>query len=348
MGSFFIEFRDPLFSIILFFAIIFMITFISYWWGRYRRKEDSRHIDRFLQQFQALPTKNELKVLIASGELSQKSWLLLANSYYKTGEYEKAIEIYQEILSSMRGGEFKEIMFLLAKTYFKAGFLERSKQILLEILKKHPRTPEALHYLLLIHEYMRSYDEAFEVLGPLEELDENISVEAQYLQALKILNNPSLSKEQKTQLLLEIYQQNHNLTAMIFEYLFQVDSQLAWEHLDGSRVKILTQVLWNLEPQKLDLDIISKSGYLRELYTARGDVSLATHSSVFALDILIKLQKKADATLGFEYVCSRCKTTYPFIFYRCSACHAIQSATVDISLIRDFKRELGEENNSFQ
>ena len=47
MNTFFIEFRDPLFSVIIFFAIIFIITFFSYWWGRYRRKEDSRHLDKF-------------------------------------------------------------------------------------------------------------------------------------------------------------------------------------------------------------------------------------------------------------------------------------------------------------
>ena len=348
MGSFFIEFRDPLFSIIVFFSIIFLITFISYWWGRYRRKEESRDIEKFLKQFHTLPTQNELKVLIASGELSQKSWLLLANSYYKTGEYEKAIEIYTEVLNSSQLSNAKEIMFLLGKTYFKAGFLERSRQIFLDILKKNPRTPEALHYLILIYEYMRKYEEAFDVLGPLEELDENITLEAQYLAALKILGDVAMPQEQKAQQLLEIYGKDHNLTYMIFEYLFSVDAPLAWRYLDHSKVEILTQVLWNLESDKLDLDIIAQSSYLRELYSARGDVTLATSSSVFAFDLLIKLEKKANATLGFEYVCSHCKTTYPFAFNRCSACHTIDSAIVEISLVRDYLGEFGEESYSFQ
>jgi pentatricopeptide repeat protein len=139
MDLFFIEFRDPLFSIIVFFALIFIITFFSYWWGRYKRTQDSRHLDRFLRQFRALPSKDELQVLISSGELSEKSWLLLANSYYKNGDYEKAIEIYNEILNVGSRANAKETMFLLGKTYFKAGFLERSRQIFLEILKASPQ-----------------------------------------------------------------------------------------------------------------------------------------------------------------------------------------------------------------
>lgn len=348
MGNFFIEFRDPLFSIIIFFSIVFAITFISYWWGRYRRKEDSKDIDKFVEQFRTLPSKNELQVLIASGALSQKSWLLLASAYYKNGDYEKAIEIYNEILQSSREADTKKTMFLLGKTYFRAGFLERSKQIFLKILKKYPRTPEVLQYLLLVYESMKDYQSALEVLEPLDELGEDISLEREYLEALSILNDNKLSDENKCQKLLAIYRQNHNLIYMIFEYLFRVNKKLAWENLDHSKSQVLAQVLWNLNLQELNLDIISQSGYLRELYSARGDLSLAKSSATFELDILIKLDKRANATLSFEYVCSSCKRTYPFAFNRCSACHAIDSATTEIALSRDYIRELGEESNSFQ
>lgn len=348
MGSFFIEFRDPLFSIIIFFSIVFMITFISYWWGRYRRKEDTKDIDRFVQQFRALPSKNELKILISSGALSQKSWLLLANSYYKSGDYEKAIEIYNEILEVSKESDAKKTMFLLGKTYFRAGFLERSKQIFLEILKKYPRTPEALNYLLLVYEHMRDYNSALEVLEPLDELGEDISLDREYLQALSIVNDTKLSDELKGEKLLAIYKENHNLIYMIFEYLFRTNPKLAWENLDHSKSEVLVQVLWNLNAKELNLDIISQSGYLRELYSARGDLNLAKSSSKFELDVLIKLEKKVNATLSFEYVCSSCKGSYPFAFNRCSACHTIDSATIEITLSRDYMREFSEESNSFQ
>jgi tetratricopeptide (TPR) repeat protein len=349
MGTFFLEFRDPLFSVIIFFAIIFMITFFSYWWGRYKTKEDSRRLDKFLQQFKSLPSKSELKVLISSGELSEKSWLLLANSYYKNGDFEKSIEIYNEILKLPTLTNAKDTMFLLGKTYFKAGFLERAKQIFLEILRKSPRTPQALHYLLLVYEYMRDYKGALEILEPLDELGEDILREKMYLQALTILNNYELSNDDKATQLLDIYSKEHQLSYLIFDFLFKTNPKLAWEHFDSSQSEILVDILWQIEVKNLDLDIISKNSFLRELYTARGDLGLATRSSVFELDVLINLKNTSvSANLNFEYLCESCKQVHPFAFNRCSYCHSIDTSRVEWSLVKDYHRDFSEENNSFQ
>ena len=347
MNTFFIELRDPLFSIIIFFVVIFIITFFSYWWNSYKKKEDSRYLDRFLQQFHTLPSKDELKVLISSGELSEKSWMLLASSYSKNGDYEKSIEIYNEMLR-VGSGNTKEIMFLLGKTYFKAGFLERSKQIFLEILKTSPRTPQALHYLLLVYEYMRDYESALGVLEPLDELKEDVSVEETYLKTLSLLNRTDISSDEKIEKILEIYNKSRKLTYIIFEYLFRVNPKLAWENFDSSKSELLTDLLWRVDSKELNLDIISKNSYLRELYSARGDVTLADSSSVFEFDVLIKLGNKANATLTFEYICDSCKQMYPFVFHRCSSCHSIDTARVEWSLTKDYHKDFSEENNSFQ
>jgi pentatricopeptide repeat protein len=349
MNNFFIEFRDPLFSIIIFFAIIFMITFLSYWWGRYKTKEESKDLDKFLQQFRALPSKDELKVLISSGELSEKSWLILAHSYSKDGDFEKAIEIYHEILNLPNSSTRKETMFLLGKIYFKAGFLERSKQIFLEILKTSPRTPQALHYLLLVYEYMRDYKTALEVLEPLEQLGEEITKDEAYLNALALLNNSKLSPLQKADELLDIYKKSRRLTYLTFEYLFRINPSLAWENFDSSRSEHLTDILWLLDAKELDLDIILKNSYLRELYTARGDLELADESSIFEFNVLINLKNTtANVTLNFEYLCDSCKQRYPFAFHRCSSCHAIDTLKVEWSLAKDYHKDFSEENNSFQ
>ncbi len=349
MGTFFIEFRDPLFSIIIFFAIIFIITFFSYWWGRYKTKEDSRHLDKFLQQFRSLPSQSELKILISSGELSEKSWLLLASSYYKNGDYEKSIEIYNEILKLPGSTNTKETMFLLGKTYFKAGFLERAKQIFLEILKKSPRTPQALNYLLLVYEYMRDYKAALDVLEPLDELQIDITNEKAYLQSLELLNNATLSNDEKVQKLLEIYDNTHQLSYLVFEFLFRIDPKQAWEHFDSSKSELLADILWNLDSKNLDLAIISKNSFLRELYSARGDINLAQGSSVFEFDVLIQLKESSvNANLNFEYLCDSCKQVHPFAFTRCSYCHAIDTSKVEWSLSKDYRKDFSEENNSFQ
>jgi lipopolysaccharide biosynthesis regulator YciM len=325
-----------------------MTTFLSYWWGRYKRKEDYKDLDKFLKQFRSPPSKDELKNLVSRDELSQKSWMLLAASYSKSGNYDKSIEIYTEILKHLDEKNQKEIMYLLGKTYFKAGFLERSKQIFLEILRKSPRTPQALETLLLVYEFMKDYKSALEVLEPLCELKQDISCADLYLKSLALLNDLEVSQEEKAQRLVEIYNQSHQLSHMVFEYLFRVNPQLAWKNFDSSKSERMVDILWNLKKEDLDIEVIKQNNYLRDLYSARGDVELSQTSDVFEFDTLINLNNKVNATLSFEYICDNCKQLYPFAFNRCSSCHAIDKMGVEYSLCKDYRRDFGEESNSFQ
>ncbi|PHS56616.1 MAG: hypothetical protein COB17_08775 [Sulfurimonas sp.] len=347
MNTFFIEFRDPLFSIIVFFVLIFVIATVSYWFNKYRKQEDYKHLDKFLKQFTTLPSQNELKVLITRGDLSEKSWLLLAHSYAKNGDYEKSIEIYNELLKVVDQVNYRDTLFLLGKTYFKAGFLERSKQIFLNILKSNPRTPQALNYLVLVYEQMRDYTSALDVLEPLEELNKDILSESTYLKSLILLNDMVLSIDEKSIKLLDLYKENYQLTYMIFEYLFRVNPKLAWKNFDNSKAENIVDILWKIDKKDLNFDIISQNGYLRELYTARGDIKEVASSSVFELDVLIKLQQKVNATLSFEYICDSCKGVYPFAFTRCTSCHSIDKSIVELSLVKDYHKNYSEENNSF-
>lgn len=348
MNIFFLEFRDPLFSIIIFFALIFIVTFLSYWWGRYQRKEDTKHLDKFLKQFCALPTEDELKELVSRGELSQKSWMLLAASYSKSGNFDKSIEIYNEVLKQVDSKNQQEIMYLLGKTYFKAGFMERSKHIFLEILRKNPRTPQALETLLLVYENMRDYTSALELLEPLDELKKDVTCDTLYLKSLELLNNTVVTSEEKTQTLVDMYLQTRRLFYMVFEYLFRENPALAWKHFDSSQSEHVVDLLWRIPEDDLDIDVISQSSYLRELYSARGDVDLVTKSSVFEFDALLNLRGKTNATLSFEYTCSNCKQPYPFAFHRCSSCHSIDILNVEFSLVKDYNKDFSEESNSFQ
>ncbi|MEA1891736.1 MAG: tetratricopeptide repeat protein [Campylobacterota bacterium] len=348
MNLFFIEFRDPLFGIIIFFVLIFIIAFFSYWWSNFRKKEDYKHLDKFLKQFRSLPSQNELSSLMTKGELPEKAWLLLASSYFKNGDYEKSIEIYNELLKIENRSNYKETLFLLGKTYFKAGFLQRAKDIFLNILQNHPRTPQALRYLLLVYEQMREYDLALDVLEPLEELGQDTQSDESYLRLLILFNDTSISIENKADKLVDIYKQNHQLIYMIFEYLFRMNPKLAWENFDSSKSDMLTDILWLVDAKDLNLDIIMQNGYLRELYTARGDLDIAKNSSVFELNILINLNQNASATLSFEYICDDCKVVFPFAFNRCSCCQSIGSSRIELGLTKDFSRDFSQENNSFQ
>ncbi len=348
MNIFFLEFRDPLFSIIIFFTLIFIITFLSYWWGRYKRKEDYKDLDKFLKQFRTLPTKDELQDLVSRDELSQKSWMLLASSYFKSGNYDKCIEIYTEILNHIDENNQKEIMYLLGKTYFKAGFLERSKQIFLEILRKNPRTPQALEKLLLVYEFMKDYKSALEVLEPLSELKQDTSCATLYLKSLALLNDLEISQEDKALKLVESYNVSHQLFYMVFEYLFRVNPKLAWEHFDSSKSERIVDILWHIKKDDLNLSVIKQNNYLRDLYSARGDVSYSLMSDVFEFDILIHLKEKVNVTLSFEYICDNCKQLYPFAFNRCSSCHSIDKMGVEFSVCKDYQKKFNFQSDSFQ
>lgn len=347
VNSLLIEFRDPLFGIIIFFALIFVLALFSYWWSRFKRKEESRHLSSFMNVFDSMPTEKEIASLMHSKAISDKSALIMAQTYYNNGDYEKCIEIYLVMLEMQKDPlQSKETLYLLGKTYFKAGFLERAQEIFLQILQQFPRTPKALRYLLIIYEKMHRFDKALEVLEPLDELGIDNTKDRVYLQAVSIIRSAQYGVDEKSHLLLELYQEHHLLSYLIFEYLFRFTPQLAWENLDPGQTERIVDILWNAQKAEDNLDIISSNSYLRELFSAKGTALLTQSSSLFEFDILIKLNMtdQSGATLQFDYLCTECKQIYPFSFHRCPNCHGIDSVVTEMLLTKDHF----EANNSLQ
>ena len=338
MNSLFIEFRDPLFGIIIFFSLIFVITLISYWWARFKRKEDSHYLNSFMNVFNSMPTEKELKSLMTPEAISDKSALIMAQTYYQNGDYEKCIEIYLIMLEMQKDpNEKKETLYLLGRTYFKAGFLERAQEIFLQILKQFPRTPKALRYLLIIYEKMHQFDQALEVLEPLDELGIDNTKDRVYLQCVSIIRSAQYGADEKAQLLIDLYRVHHLLSYLIFEYLFRFTPKLAWKNLDLGEAERIVDILWNAREAEANLDIISSNSYLRELYSAKGTELLTQESNIFEFDILIKLNiaDQSGATLQFDYLCGECKQIYPFSFHRCPNCHSIDTVVTEILLTKD-------------
>ncbi len=342
MNNLYIETRDPLFGIIVFFALIFVITFFSYWWGRYKARDDSNYLDNFIKDLSTIPSDGEIKTIIYDGNVSNRSWLILAQSYIQQGDYEKAIEIYQSILEVEKDTlQQQSIAILLGQAYFKAGFLERSKEVFLKILKHAPRTPNALYALILVYDRLKEYNKALDVLEPLHELDEDIVQEKRYLECASLLQRNDITDQEKSRQLLNIYTQSGALSYMIFEHLFHKDAALAWEHLNPNDFVRLSDILWQLPHESLPMERLSGNAYLRELFSAKGTVELADSSTVFELDILIKLHRsqQGGASLQFEYLCHKCKHVFPFTFHRCPHCHCIDSVSPQMLLRKDHFEE---------
>jgi lipopolysaccharide assembly protein B len=347
MDTFFIEFRDPLFGIVVFFILLFILSFLSYWWGRYKSAKEHRDLASFLGRFDTLEEgEKQLTAHVRNNSLSSEMWLQLAQSFEHQGNYEKSIEIYHALLAKNRDPLFqKDALLLLGKSFFKAGFLERSRQTFLQILSNAPRTPQALHFLILIYEQLQQYDKALEVMESLEELTPN-SIEKLYLQCRVLLCDHTLTLDEKADRLIALYQHHRRLGYMIFEWLFTYRPRIAWSHFDQSLSERLCDVLWRLGDEHLDLAIISSNAYLSELFSAKGAVSSVEGSSLFELDTLITLRRcgTLKATLKFEYGCDGCKQISFFPFHRCPHCHAIDSLHPIMSL----SKEYFEENNSLQ
>ncbi|NOQ30414.1 MAG: hypothetical protein GQ570_04730 [Helicobacteraceae bacterium] len=344
MNSFFIEFRDPLFGIIIFFLIIFFISFLSYWWGRFKRYEDHKKLSKFISKFHSV---NDEEFEEITKNISQKSLLILAEAYLQSSEYKKSIQVYKLLIERCTVSSVRlEITFALAKTYFKAGFLERAKKLFLIILKESPRSPDVLKYLLLIYEQLKLYSKALEVIEPLEELKVEVTAQKSYIKCMLIINDQTLETAQKVKKLVDIYKKDKLHTHLIFEFLFLHDSSTAWQNLDLSKCEDIIDTLFMLDESKLNSEIISENGYLRELYSAKGYVELAEKSSVFEFDLLIHLKRSniKSATLMFEYTCNECKESLAFSYGRCPYCHNIDSLKPQLYLTKDHF----EKNLSFQ
>src|SRR3990167_7492828 len=334
MDTFFIEFRDPLFGVVVFFILLFILSFLSYWWGRYKTSREHRDLESFLGKFESLEEEAKLSEQVQSNSLTSESWLLLAQSFEHQGNYEKSVEIYHALLSKNRDPIFqKDALLLLGKSFF-------------QILSNAPRTPQALHFLVLIYEQLQQYDKALEVMESLQELSPETINEKFYLECKLLISDHRISIDEKAHRLIAFYETHHCLGYMVYEWLFTYRPLLAWKHFDQSLSERLSDVLWRVGDEHLDLDIIASNTYLRELFSAKSSVELAEGSSIFELDTLIALRRcgAGKATLEFEYTCDACNQISFLPFHRCPHCHAIDT----VQNIMNLSKERFEENNSLQ
>ena len=154
-----LEYRDPLFGLIILVAIIFLLSFLAYSYGIYKERLARKDYRKLSKRFELGKLKEDDYVhLYKTYNLPFDSILLLASSFLHKGDYNKAINVYLTLLEHVKDRVKKEeLLELLGTTYFKGGFLQRSKDIFLRILKFSPRNKDALLYLLIIHEKLKDY-----------------------------------------------------------------------------------------------------------------------------------------------------------------------------------------------
>lgn len=341
MDNIILEYRDPLFGIILLVALIFLISFVTYSFSIYKERLARKDYRKLSLRFELGKLKEEDYVhLYKTYNLPFDSILLLASSFLHKGDYNKAISVYLTLLEHVNDRVKKEeLLELLGTTYFRGGFLQRSKEIFLRILKFSPRNKNALNHLLLVYEKLKDFQKAKEITTCLEELDKDMNIDKIYLDSLIILNDSILSYEKRTELLYEIFKENKMIERIFASFLIQFNKPFFWEHVKEFDCSKYTDVMWYLNFDDINFDKVVENQFLVEVYNAKGYLNTLNHSGDFDFDILILLNQhehKINASLDFEFICSSCKHSHPIFDTRCPHCHSILTLNVKHRLTKSF------------
>ena len=341
MDNIILEYRDPLFGIILLVALIFLISFVTYSFSIYKERLARKDYRKLSLRFELGKLKEEDYVhLYKTYNLPFDSILLLASSFLHKGDYNKAISVYLTLLEHVNDRVKKEeLLELLGTTYFRGGFLQRSKEIFLRILKFSPRNKNALNHLLLVYEKLKDFQKAKEITTCLEELDKDMNIDKIYLDSLIILNDSILSYEKRTELLYEIFKENKMIERIFASFLIQFNKPFFWEHVKEFDCSKYTDVVWYLNFDDINFDKVVENQFLVEVYNAKGYLNSLNHSGDFDFDILILLNQhehKINASLDFEFICSSCKHSHPIFDTRCPHCHSILTLNVKHRLTKSF------------
>jgi lipopolysaccharide biosynthesis regulator YciM len=322
------EYRNPLFGVLILLCLVALISFTNYWLITYKRKKEQNRVSSLVESFDFTDDRVDYATLIDKYQIPHETLILIADTFYKSGDYEKAINIYLKLLNIVTDRARKEsILESLGKTYFKAGFLQRSKNIFLRTLELYPRNLKALNYLLIIYERLNEYTKAIEVLEPLDELNVDTKKLKEYLKAMSIINESMSENESKNQRLLKLTEDSDILDRLVCEYLSKHNISLFWSIIAKKYTHNMLDILWYLDRSKLDFDVIDSSQELKQIYSARGIIDSVDSSEQFELSLLIDLKKTNNkkATLSFEYICKECKHIFPIYADRCPNCQSILS-----------------------
>ncbi|WP_297985083.1 hypothetical protein [uncultured Campylobacter sp.] len=331
MDFFFIEYRDPIFGLIVLFSVLLLVAILSYFWGVFSLNDQKKSIDKFVNKFQPqnqLDQKYQdmlIRLDIDSGSLNA-----LAGIFARSGEFNKAIAIYLIALQKALTKSQKELIFLnLGKAYLKAGFMQRSIEVFLEAIKISPKNIDALSHLGLGFEKLRLHDKSLEVLDALQEQGVDVAQEIAYTKALK-LKNSQMEFEQKVAKMAKFANDFKLVSRMILE-LFIINGK------DVNLINTKPDLAHCLDILYLNDAVLDGDEY-KELYSAKGQNQIQINN--FELKLLkTAKQNKINATLSFSYVCSKCKGAYPLFFYRCNHCARLGSCVIIPNLIKENDEE---------
>lgn len=324
MENFLISYRDPIFGLIVLTSIILLVAVLSFFWGVFSKKDENHNIEKFIKKFDSTNTlSNKYDELLRHLEIGADVLAILASTFVKSGDFEKAISVY--IIALSKTNDKKERVFLLTslgKVYFKAGFLERAENVLLQSLKLSPRNPEALKILSVIYERLKFYDKALESIDALTEQGEETYALNCYIQALIIKNDRNLSFNEKISRILAL---NFDSAKRMALELYLQNKEPLENFKNFPELKNCIDLIY-----PLNFAVNTDDNEFKELFYTKNLTSQNGESQIFEINALSALKKTnfSDATLKFSYICQNCKSSLPTFFYRCPMCYSLQSVQI--------------------
>ena len=270
MDFFFVEYRDPMFGLLVLVALVLVVAVLHYAWRKLSSKSQKMGLEGFIKKFDIA---DEHKDLLRASSLSLENLHFLAGIFTKSGEFEKAIQIYLIALEKIKDkGEQEAIFYDLAEVYFRAGFLQRSVEVLLNALNLRPRNEKALKLLKIVYLRLKRYDEVLQSLDALFELGCEVSKEREFINviALKngaqsgVLGEKNLSVDDKRNQNLALNAQNSALKSENLAILNSSDLNSKNANSKAKNLKNLNSNLEisNLNSKDLNLDLENSTSTL--------------------------------------------------------------------------------------
>lgn len=329
MEFFLINHRDPIYGLIIFVGIILIILISNYLWGIFSLNKDNLQIKKLLDTFNENPSiETEQKNLLLTLDIKIETILIIANTFAKSGAFEKAINAYLASLEKSQSKKEREIILSqLGKVYFKAGMFQKAIDIFLEALKLTPRNQSALKYLAVIYEKLKMYDEEEEVLEVQDEQNMNVKEALAYVQILKISNSKSELSEQIEEILQ--YQSTFPLAKRFaMEFLLRKGESLTLLK-DFPAFQDSFDLAWTLkEAVNLEDEEYKAMFYAKKIIEEKAESS-SVEVQAYAL---LRQNDFQGLDLTFSFVCNACKASLPFYFYRCPLCFELGRMNIKANL----------------
>jgi len=311
-----LDYRDPLFSIIVFLALIALTILIVNFLGTLKQKNQLKELKEFIDKFDFLDDQ-EIESIF-SDNISKNALLLLAIAFEKEGNYEKSLNIYMVLLKNSNNDEKFKILQNMAEVYFKAGFLHKSREALLEILKAHPRKLEALDLLFIVDDKLKNYEEMENIIEILEELEVDTYKQKAYLYFQKA--KFAYDKEQ----IINLYKKYPILKRSYISYFIHINPKMVFKEINEEDVYKFLDIFWQF-------DVLPMQGKFIFIKAAKKEIITTLKAPIFELEVL-KHTPKGLADLEFEYICTNCKHLTPLYDDRCPHCKELFTLTLEIQI----------------